>query len=358
MKVIIFLLGIIQVIYLLFSCTSSKPGGTDFTEESFKDTFHLKNGKICKIESLFVGHPTSIRFHPDSFLILQDMGTPRLVKIIDLKRNKVQEIIPQGKGPGEMIVAWGIQILGKDLYVFCGQLRKVIVLTPENNREFRITKEFNLEENQTTAFCPLKTDIMVCLSNIGEDKRLTFLDNTGKISSKLGDFPPILNGKKVKKNNYIFQGYIEAAPDGNRFVLACARTDVLEIYNLDKGLVKRFQGPVGIRLNITNKDVGAGTMFNFQPSYLTYSLGDANDNEFWFGYAGYNDGKKERPSLSEVSPKEIFCFDWFGDPLRKIDFDNTFVAFDVDWNGKVLYLLEWKNENPEIVSYSLNDILK
>jgi hypothetical protein len=357
-KAILLFISIFLIFCLVISCDHSKPSVVDFKEESFKDTFNLKHGKVYENDSLFIGNPTWIRFHSDSFLIVQDMGTSKLIKIIDLKRNKIQEVIPQGRGPGEMIVAWGIQVMGKDLYVFCGQLRKVIVLTPDANRDFRITKEFSLDERETTKFCPLKSDIMVCLSDFGQDKRLTFLNNNGKILKKYGNYPPIIEGNNVKVDNNIFQSYIESAPNGEKFVLACSRTDIIEIYDTEKGLTKRFQGPIGIQLSIKNRNMGVGTMIDFQPSYLTFGRGDANEDEFWFGYVGFNTKSKERPSTSDVSPKRIFCFDWLGNPLRKIVFDNPFVAFDVDWSGKELYTIEWVDKYPKVVSYSLLNILK
>jgi hypothetical protein len=358
MKLDSYLTGIVLVNCVLYSCSNLKPAGVDFTEESFSESFHIADGRIYKNDSLFIGKPMWIKFHPDSFLILQDMGTPKLVKIIDLKSNKIQEVIPQGKGPGEMVVAWGIEILGNDLFVLDGQLRKILVFTPDINRKFRITDEFSLDEKQTTGFYPLKKDLLVCLSSTGDDKRLTFLNNDGKIIKKLGDYPPILNSDRIKSNNDIFYSLISATPDGNKFVLACTDTDVLEIYDTDKGLVKRFQGPLGIQLTITRRNVGIGTMMQREPWYRTYGMVDANENEFWAGYSGYQAEKGIRPSPVDSYLKQIFCFDWEGNPLRRIDFDNPFLAFDVDWNGKVFYSLIWQDESPEIISYSLNSILK
>lgn len=354
----LYFVNIFLLCSFIISCKHSSIANLDFTETSFKDTFNIINRMVLQNDSLFIGNPTWIRFHPDSFLIVQDMGTSKLIKIIDLKTRKIQEVIPQGRGPGEMIVAWGIQTLEKDLYVFCGQLRKVIVLSPDENRKFQITKEISLDEKETTKFCPLTHNTMVCLSNFGDDNRLTFLDNNGKITKKYGNFPSVLNGENVKLDNNIFQSYIESAPNGDKFVLVCSRTDIIEIYDTEKGLIKRLHGPLGIQLNIHNKDVGIGTMINFDPSYLTYGRGDANENEFWVGYIGFNTKTIDKPSTSDVSPKKIFCFDWFGNPIRKIDLEKPFIAFDVDWKGKYLYTLEWEDNYPKIVSYSLINILQ
>lgn len=94
------------------------------------------------------------------------------------------------------------------------------------------------------------------------------------------------------------------------------------------------------------------------PRYETYGHIIASENEFWVAYNGYKLEKGKPPSTSEKYAKRIFCFDWQGKPLRKLEFDYPFLAFDVNWNAKVLFSLEWENENPEIVSYQLNDILE
>lgn len=228
------------------------------------------------------------------------------------------------------------------------------ILTPGIDRKFQITDEYKLEEKQSLRFYPLKKDFAVCLSTIGDEKRLTFVNAKGRIIKKMGDYPPILNNTKVKGDNNIFQANMTGTPDGSMILIACSQTDVLEIYNTEKGLMKRFQGPIGIQLSV--KDTGVGKLLD--PSYKTFSYSKANENEFWVSYVGYNFTAGKKPSSSNGTPKQIYCFDWNGKPLRIIKFDSCFHGFDVDWNSKIMYLLEDGNEGTEIVSYSLIDILK
>lgn len=339
------------------SCFKSNHAHYDFSEDSFCESINMKEGITLKIDSLIFGRPTLLRFHPDSFLIIQEMNTSKIIKIIDLKTNKIQQLIPQGKGPGEIIHGWGVENVGRDLYVFCGQLKKVIILTP-NNRNFDIIDEFVLDEKQTTGFFPLKPDFLACMSNIGDSSRLTILDSRGIIKFKMGDYPPFLNSDKTMGDNYIFQSSISGCATLNKIVLACKNTDVLEIYDLNNGLEKRFQGPIGIQVTILDKQVGKWTMRLSEPGYLTYGDLNANDNEIWVTYLGYKKIKGDRPPQSNLIPNKIFCFDWHGNPIRKMEFLHPFRTFDVDWDGKVLYTLVWEEENPEIITYPLNDILK
>lgn len=351
-----YLLGI-SFVGLIFACSNSKPDNADFTEESFPKTFFISEGRIYKNDSLFLGHPTLLRFHPDSFLIIEEYGTPKLIKIIDLKSGDIHEIIQQGKGPGEMIVSWGPEILGDSLYAFCGELRKVIIFAPDNKRKFILIDEFNLEEKASYRFYPLTPEMHVCLSNIGDERRLTFLDEKGKIIKKMGDYPSFLNSDEIKPDNEIFLSSISSTPDGNKIVLACIRTDVLEIYDTYNGLIKRLQGPLGIKLSVSRHAFGNGYMNRVEPGYFTYSNVIANEHEFWVDYNGYKSEKGKQPSFLEQYSKQIYCFNWNGKPLKKIEFDFPIMTFDVDWVGKMLYTIIWKGENPEIIVYSLNEIL-
>ena len=356
MKIILYLIYVMSFVGIIYSCSTNKQKLADFNEASFLSTFHLADGNKYHNDSLFLGNPILLRFHPDSFLLFSDKGN-NLVTIIDLKNNKIQKVIKQGKGPGELITAYGVEIQGKDVYIFCPLMGKVVKLKPDPNRKFQIIDEFNLNEKGAIRFYPVKEDLFVCLSKIGDEKRLTFLDKKGRILKKIGDYPSLLNNKMIRGDNNIFQSHIIATPNGNKILLACSTTDILEIYDTDKGLMKRFQGPIGINITVTKKDVGVGIGMHTEPSYSTYCMVCANENEFWTGFVGYKFEKQKRSTILDTSPKRIFCFDWKGNPLRKIEFDNILHGFDVDWKNKILYTIQWLKENPVIVSYSVNSIL-
>lgn len=347
----------ILVTDLFYACTESKEE-TDFTLNSFDKSIYLKGGNRYENDSLFLGNPRWIRFHPDSFLIIQEMGSTKMLTVIDLKSNRIQKLISKGKGPGEMVSAWGIEILNKNLFVFCGQLRKVIKLSPGNDRRFHITDEFMLDEKQSKGPYPLNDNLLVCLSNIGDDNRLAYLTGEGKIIKKFGDYPPLLNGDQVKPDNDIFGSYISANSDGSKFVVVCAYTDIIEIYDTEKGLERRIHGPLGINLEAHYVKVGPGRMTRREPGYLTYCMADANFVEFWTGFISYKGEKNKGPQLTEAYPKQIFCFNWKGKPLRIINLEFPVFAFDVDWENKILYSIKCDEESPELVSFSLNDILK
>lgn len=335
------------------SCGGTKHEQSNFTDESIKNIIHLSDGKIYHNDSLFLGQPMWMKFHPDSFLIIQEYGTTKLIKVIDLKNNLVQELIPEGRGPGEMLIGWGIQIVDKDLYVFCGQLRKVIRLTPNDQREFKISNELQLDDKLITEFYPLRKDLFVGL-NATDGSRLTLLNGDGKSIKKMGDFPPFQSSSNLKGDNDIFQSGITGSPDGNKIAVACKRTDIIEIYDLKNEGFKRFQGPLGIRLTVTDHGIGK----SLDPDYSTYLILNANGNEFWASYNGYKHERGKQPSTSDQYPKQMYCFNWDGKPLRKIILDHPFGGYDIDWGKMILYTIEIRENYPNIVEYQLNEFFR
>jgi hypothetical protein len=348
------LIGLLVFIFL-YSCKDEN-ALSSFRQDSFRKSYKLNNGNIYKNDSLFLGHPTLIRFHPDSFLVIEEKDCHRFIKIVDLKNNCVQELIPVGRGPGEMLVSWGIEIKNKEIYAFCGQLHKIIKLTQNVGRKFIISDEFFIDESQTLKTFPLTSNSFVCLSNYGCDYRLTFLNCYGRIKKRMGDYPNFKSENQLKANNDIFYSSISGSADGKRIVLACAKTDIIEIYDTISGLQKRFQGPLGIKLTAYKTYVGKGYLIHTEPSYMTYRNIVASDNEFIVGFIGYRFKKDKPPLLSDSYLKQLFCFDWNGNPLKIIDLPEPIISFDIDWKNKILYTISWKGENPEIISYTLQSV--
>jgi len=261
-------------------------------------------------------------------------------------------MIPEGRGPGEMLIGWGIEIIDKDIYAFGAQLNKVIVLSPDDDRKFFISREFSIDVKLVMDFCPLKKDLFASLCAVDE-QRLTLLDGDGKIIRKTGDFPSFQSSSNIKGDNDIFQSGMTASPDGKKIALACKHTDIIDIYDLEKDDFKRIQGPIGIKLTVIDQGIAK----SLEPRYHTFLLLSASEVEFWASYNGYKSGKGELIATENQLPKQIFCFDWNGRPLRKIRLDYPFGGFDIDWKNKILYTLELRDNYPHIVKYQIDNIL-
>jgi WD40 repeat protein len=348
--------GLLAELGFLISCDQRNGSSDLFSEESFNTRIELRDGRQIAVDDLLLGQPTLIRFHPDSYLVIEEFGTPRLIKILDLKTGKVQELIQRGRGPGEMLVSWGVEIIDRDIFLFCGQLRKIIILSPTEDRTFIIDDEFYIEEKQTQRLHPLSRDMYVCLSSIGDDRRFTLLDGKGKIIKKFGEYPPFTNDDEIKADNDIFFSSIGSTPDGKRFAAVCSKTDLFELYDIEKGLLKRFQGPLGLKISVEAQSVGTGFMLKPQPHYTTYHHVITNENEFWTAYIGYHFQKGKNQTLAEQCTKKLFCFDWQVTPLRMVILEYPAISFDIDWRNHIFYALEIRDNNTFLVEYSLDKV--
>jgi hypothetical protein len=342
-------------LFLLLGCQNSKNKIADFTLESFDKSITLENGKIFKNDSLFLGNPRWLKFHSDSFLIISELGkSTKFIKIIDLKSNKVQEMIPNGQGPGEMITAWGLGVINKKIWVYDAQLGKMCILKMDNNRKFSISHEFSLKAKLCVGANVVNDSLVVCLSGIEDTKnRLIYFDFSGNIVKKTGNFPKLKNANDISGDNNIFQSAISSTPNGDKVILACNCTDIIEFYNINKELEKRIHGPIGLEVTAIKRNIGIGYMTHLEPMYSTYNNIASSDSEIWISYSGKQFKKGEKMTNENVFPKSILCFNYEGEPSQILNFKNNILYFDVDWLNKVVYCLEWENETPSIVSYKL-----
>ncbi|MBG7630806.1 MAG: hypothetical protein IZT56_10265 [Bacteroidetes bacterium] len=348
---LIYILGLI----ICLSCNDkSSKSVTDFTVNSFSKHYTMTNGEFLLNDSIQLADPRWIRYHPDSFLVIQELGMPKMIKIIDLKTNKTQEILQKGKGPNEVINAWGINIVGKDIWVFGGQLKKFIKLSYDKNRQFYISDAVSFEDKNCMSGIALNDSVFVGM-DLPSTNRLSFYNKKGKRFKTFGEFPPYLeNDSKIDADNNIFKCNIIGVPTSNKLVLACNDIDVLEIYDSSKGLIKRLHGPKGIKVSARYVDIGIGKMIKTTPRIRAFNNVVANSKFFCVGYVGYETIKNERPKTEDVYPKNIFCFTWNGEPERSYSFDIPLISFDFDWEGKKIYALTITPE-PQIVVFNIED---
>ncbi len=312
------------------------------------------NGEFLLNDSIQLADPRWIRYHPDSFLVIQELGTPKMIKIIDLKTNKTQELLQKGRGPNEVIGAWGINIVGKDIWVFGGQLKKFIKLSYDKNRKFYISDKVLFEDKNCMSGIALNDSIFVGM-DLPSTERLSFYNKKGKRIKSLGEFPPFLeNDSKIDADNNIFKCNIVAPLSSNKLILACNDIDVLEIYDSSKGLVKRLHGPKGIKISARYVDVGIGKMIKTTPRIRTFNNIVANGKEFCVGYTGYETIKKVRSKTEDLYPKDIFCFTLEGEPKRRYSFDVPLFSFDFDWENKKIYALTITPE-PKIIVFNIEN---
>ena len=347
---------LLVVFLILHSCDNIEKVKVDFEENSFPEEVYFDaKGEEYFNPNLILLNPNFILYHPDSFLIIHDLGAPFLIKIVDMETGVIQEVIRKGRGPHEMLVAWGTRLIDNDVWVFGAQLKKMCRLKVDENRRFYVSDEVSIKDKGVPEVIALSEEMFVGLSSYGDENRLTYYNSRGEIIKRMGQFPPLNNNSSFKVgNSNIFLSAMNSSSSGDKVVLACLNTDIIEIYDVNKGIVKRLHGPEGVQISAKKKDVGPGFMVVTTPKFKSFRKGIwSDDGEFWLPYLGYMPKKGGERSRENIYVKKIFCFDWNGNPVKKIEFSVPFLSFAVNKSeGKIYCLLE--EEEPKIIIYSMN----
>ena len=218
-------------------------------------------------------------------------------------------------------------------------------------RQFYISDNLSLNDPTTLVGFALNDSTMIGLC-FPDTNRLTIYDRNKNVN-KIGEFPLIYSSNQVEPNNNVFISFMAGGPN-NKVVLACDKTDILEIYDINKGLEKRLHGPRGIKIEAEAVDIGMGKIFKTTPPFRAFYNVVANEHEFCVGYVGYETIEGVKRSIEDAIPKRIFCFSWDGEPKREYVFDIPILSFDFDWENKKIYALTITPE-AKIIVFDVNE---
>lgn len=312
-----------KLVLLFFVCIlmfNACNGGykPSFVENDFHKHHFLTEGEILFTDNVELLDPRWIKFHPDSFLVLLELGSENQIKIIDLKDGSVQELVKKGRGPEELESAWGINIVDNNIWVFGLNQGKLIKITPSNDREFEISGSISLEHSYVMTGVMISDSAFLAINETDNNNRLALYNNEGRMKTKFGSFPSNYNIPDNYVNNDVFMATISAAQDGRYAVLGCTRTDLIEIFDIENGVKTRsLRGPFYHEFNATTVDVGGGfSITDVSPSFEGYNYSFAHKDYFYISYNGRLESTIDSPDKN--FPNKIFQFSWDGVPMQKI----------------------------------------
>lgn len=336
---------------ILFSCNKGIQEST-FIEDDFPEYQHLNNGDILINEDANLLDSRWIKYHPDSFLVLLELGSEKHIKIIDLKDHSVQEIIKKGRGPEELEGAWGINVHNKDIWVFGINQGKLIKLSPTSHREFEIAGALNLEDPYIMSGVMIDDTNFLAINETDNKNRLALYNQFGELVKKFGSFPSsIYNNPDENVNNDVFMATISASSNGKHAILGCTRTDIIEVFNLNNGSKVEIRGPYRHDFNVEKVNTGGMTMVRITPNFIAYSHSCAHDEYFYISYNGKL--TEEIKSTSDFLPNQIFQFSWDGNPIKRLEFGHPIIAFDINPENNQLYCIDHAPV-PVIRTYNLS----
>lgn len=341
--------GLLQV-----ACGSNDRGAAiPFTLDAFERiAVSDAAGTVYRNDSLLLGDPQAIRYHPDGYLVLLDRPNTGQVVVIDLETDSVQHLIKRGRGPEEIISVRDLAIRDGAIWVSGLADRKIMKLTrPEGGRAFN-PQLVCTASDQFMRAVPLSGERFLTLDSASSGNRFYRLDGEGMTCDTLGSFPSLEQMTEFEPNNGLFQSEITVSPDEAHTAAVCQSLEYIDIYDADMQLQKRLQGPQGIEPAIKTVKTEMGVFFGQDPLCLVYSNAVSDDRQFMVGYIGVC---VEDESDLEEKIGTVLSFDWKGRPLKAYEFESDIVSFDMDWENNVMYCLANRPE-PEIVIYHLDDL--
>ena len=309
-------------------------------------------GTVYRNDSLLLGNPQTIRFHPDGYLVLLDRTDDGQVTVIDLETDNVQHLIRRGRGLGEVMIVRDLVVRDGDIWISGLAEQKILKLTrPDGSREFEPQEVCTVAEQFMRAV-PVANGRFLTLAPASSQTRFHLLDSQGTPCDTLGSFPALGQLAEVTPNNAIFQSEITVSPDGGHIAAVCQSLEFIDIYDADMTLIRRLQGPQGVDPSVKAIKTDMGVRYYQDPMYFIFSGAVSNDRQFMVGYIGVC-VQSESDFGEQIG--SVLSFDWKGRPQKAYEFESDIVSFDMDWKNHVMYCIKNRPE-PEIVAYRLDNL--
>lgn len=303
-------------------------------------------------DSIFLGNPHIIRFHPEGYLILADVPNADQIMVIDLQTDKVQSLTKHGRGPAEIMSVRDLTIRDGDIWVTGIADQKIIrLIRSDGKREFEPASYYKAKDQFLRAV-PFTKGRILALASSSSGNRFHILDSEATTRDTVGSFPSTGKIAEVEPNNAIFQSDVTVAPNGKHIAAVCQSLEYIDIYDAEMGLKNRLHGPQGIDPAIKTVNTELGATFYQDPLWMIFSNAVSDNDHLMIGYIGVCVESEED---FERQINTVLSFGWDGRPLKAYEFESDIVSFDMDWKNNRMYCLANRPE-PEIIVYDLDDL--
>lgn len=342
---------VIMFVTLISSCKDESQlikDATLFTKQDFKQTISLQ-GEVLAIDSLW--KPIRIWAY-DSVLVSVDMYCDYFAQIYNSKNGlKMNENIPRGVGPKELLNCWSLQFYPDKVWAFDMQQAKINVYKqPDFTNKKRLSpiRSVKFKESAPTSVAVLPDGSFLCSDLSDSHSLVTHFDSLGNKDDKLQiNYPDVTScqiSETLKKR--FWENRIYYNPHNNKIVLFYTYSDLIDIYDANMQLEHRIQGPDCFVPVLGNRTIDGHDFAYIKPqeTKFSYLFGVLTDSEIWALYYGVS------PKKGEEMQRTIFVFDYQGNPLRHYELDIPVSFFCVNSKEKCIYGLS-EQPDPVIVKY-------
>lgn len=344
----------ILIILLCNSCNTSD-GYKDvekFTTQDVKETVSLA-GEVVNFDEMIM-MPKYMAL-VDTILVIVNGNTEYVIYCFNIKSHKkLVKSITRGNGPGDLIHVQNMQFVDTCIWIFDMQQQKIqqygkhdICFSPNP----KMLNSVRLKNFSNSVFILPEQNKFIASTVQPDKKRFVLYDTESNILNEFGDFPQLNASMTSFEAIQSFVGNLIYS-DG-KFIFACNRTDLIEIYNFDGSLNKRLHGPDGFIPHLKQRGVEGGGIAVSDikgQSRDGYFFPVAYGNELWVLYDGrYIDNIDPDHLLNTII---VFNLDT-GIPVRLIHLDKAISRFTIDEKNNVIYAIS-SDPDCHIVRFDLN----
>lgn len=324
---------ILIVFFILLSCSrQEKIISEKISFSDFGEPIALKAEAVTIKDSIYSPYQIMVI---DSLLITLERESNNLVKIYNINSGDlVFDGIPIGNGPNEVISAYICPSYNNYFCLYEKSKNEILVYNTGN-----LINQKGIDPISRIVLSEQSSDVEMVSAkkiigkNIYDTKfKFNFYDSTGILIKKNGSYFPF---KKDCSDQELIQGLeCRFVTDfSNRIFVSHFLTDIIEIFDLNGTLIKRFQGPDFFYPDVNEKHIG-------KSSYVSPKRGSKDaymnpvraGNEVFVQYIG----KAFTPDNPHLYNK-IFVFNWDGVPQKQYILDMPTPFFDVDYKNRIIY---------------------
>lgn len=293
----------------------------------FKELFEFKEGV------------PGILYLVDSTLIMFNVNPSAEFSLFNysLKNRSIsKKYLGRGRGPGEVISAVNLGINGNYLWVYDVTLKKILVTDKSSAIDTDLKVSFK-EFPARHYFYNIHLKDSFNYYGIGSTSSEFKIQKMDLISDKkISEFGKFESSNvSINSIKQIFESFIYIKPSGNKVVLPYRFTDMIEIFNLETQKGKALHGPVGFDVDYSLVN---GNMHRTENTRHAFVGGTVTDHYIYLLYSGTLD-VKENPYYG----KQIYIYDWEGNPIKKIILDRDVLSLAVSEDDKTIYIYDVNN---------------
>ncbi len=324
---------LIIILFLFINCKNKK---TNLTEDKmsfsrFPQTDNLSFSKVYDYKEGIIGIIQLI----DSNLIILNVNNSAKYFINNYSLNRVKLSnghIRRGKGPGEAIGIIKIGINKKKLWLQDVPLQKILTIDIKSLLSNKPTTDFITEYKIKNHYYMIGFKDTIHYFGIGNKNSSFKIQEVSLTSNKVTkEYGRISTSNNMNLSAYksVYQSFIYVKPTGDKIVLPYRYLDAIDIFDINSNTELLTHGPEGYDVDyiLDGKD-----MIRTEKTRLSFVNGTVTNDYIYLAYSGLK-WKEKNSNFA----KNIYVYDWNGNPVKKLNLDRLVGGFTVSDDNKTIY---------------------